>query len=93
MDYYDLIARDRCDRCSRHMSAKMMSYFAEELICMDCLCEEGRVMAALRARQVDVSGLEGCGFPPAPERYRPRSPARVRQPERRLAIPGGPVAP
>lgn len=83
MEAYELFLHDRCDRCVQPMSARIMSFFNEELICMDCLREERKLLTALRAKEVDVARLESCGFVPRANQYCRRGPELAHVPERR----------
>jgi hypothetical protein len=69
MNHEFLMSNDRCDRCFQIMSARIMSFFTEDLICMECLRQEGRLLAALRENQVDVSALANCGYLPVVEQF------------------------
>jgi hypothetical protein len=69
MDHELRMSNDRCDRCFQIMSARIMSFFTEDLICMECLRQEGRLLAALRERRVDVSTLADCGYLPEVEQF------------------------
>ena len=83
----DLMMHDRCDRCSRFMSARIVSYFEDKMICMECVTGERRVLTALNAKQVEVSNLAGCGYLPDDDRFRRRAPHQRHLPERRKASP------
>ena len=53
--------KQRCDRCGNKLNAKTMSWFTEEVICMDCSDRESRIKARLPNGGRDY---EGCGYVP-----------------------------
>ena len=63
------LMNDRCDRCFRFMSARIVSYFEEKMICMQCLAAERQLLSVLRMKAVRLSGLSGCGYLPDPARF------------------------
>jgi hypothetical protein len=67
MNYDGIRMEDRCERCSRLMGVRAMSYFTEETICRECLNEERTVIARLRLQGVDPATLAGCGYLPYQE--------------------------
>lgn len=67
MDYDGIRRDDRCERCSRLMAVRTVSYFNEESICMRCLAEERALRARLSNRGIDPATLAGCGFLPREE--------------------------
>ena len=91
MDAYELDTHDRCDRCHRHMSARAMSYFTEEFICMDCLRGEGMLVAMLRLLQIDVARLAGCGYLPDPTRLTVGAQPPAAAPPGAVATPAAPA--
>lgn len=60
----DLFLHDRCDRCDLPTSARIMSYFTEEIICMQCLGAERELIHALKRQGVDTVSLASCGYLP-----------------------------
>lgn len=42
--------KDKCDRCNQPMTAQIMSFFTEEMICMNCLQRERELIQSLRQR-------------------------------------------
>lgn len=80
MNEHDLFSHGRCDRCHKPMLTRIMSYFLEEMICMDCFHREGALMARLRDSGADLSALDGCGYIPRVDREIPARPfGRARQ--------------
>lgn len=64
MEYDGIRRDDRCERCSRVMAVRTVSYFNEESICMRCLAKERTLRARLRSRGIDPATLAGCGYLP-----------------------------
>jgi hypothetical protein len=52
---------DRCERCASPMTARIISFFTEEFICMDCLQRERELLLRLKTRRVSPSTLAGSG--------------------------------
>ena len=57
----DLFLHDRCDRPT---SARIVSYFTEEIICMPCLGAERELLHVLQRQGVDTASLASCGYLP-----------------------------
>lgn len=52
-----------CERCRKELGpARMMSWFTEQTICMECADKERDLKRALRA--AGLSDHEGCGYVP-----------------------------
>lgn len=62
----DFFTRDGtpCDRCSNTLGAFTMSWFTEDVICMNCSSKEKRLKAYLREAGKDPRDYEGCGYIP-----------------------------
>jgi superfamily II helicase len=59
-----------CQRCGSELFARIMSWFTDSTICIDCSTKEDELKSELRARGVDVSKLEGCGYLPKVEEFK-----------------------
>jgi len=55
--------KKNCDRCRKELTARIMSWFTTETICMDCSVEEDKIKSELR-KQGNKDTLEGCGYLP-----------------------------
>ena len=58
-------SQNKCDRCPNSLIARIMSWFTNETICMECAKKEGEIKKALRANGID-NAMEGCGYVPDP---------------------------
>jgi hypothetical protein len=67
MSYDGILRDDRCERCSRLIAVRTVSYFNEQTICLGCHGEERELLARLRSRGVDPATLAGCGYLPREE--------------------------
>ena len=65
MRYDGILTDDRCERCSRLMTVRTVSYFTEETICPDCLGRERNLIVNLRRKGVDPASLASCGYLPS----------------------------
>ncbi len=65
----DLFLHDRCDRCDMPTSARIVSYFTEEIICMQCLSAERELKHALQRQGIDTASLASCGYLPEAESF------------------------
>lgn len=61
------LSQTNCDRCSKNLSVRMMSWFTKETLCMDCIKKEDVIKKALRAKGIK-DAMEGCGFVPDPDK-------------------------
>ncbi len=61
-------SKANCDRCSNKLVSRKLSWFTEDVICMDCSIREGHLKKALYARGEDINALEGCGYIPQVEK-------------------------
>ena len=57
------LSKPNCDRCGNKLVARIMSWFTEETICMDCSAKEREIKQALRANGIK-DAMEGCGYVP-----------------------------
>jgi hypothetical protein len=59
----DLFTATHCDRCSNELGAgRLMSWFTEETLCMDCRKAERTLRDALK--EAGKGTMEGCGYVP-----------------------------
>jgi hypothetical protein len=49
------------------LDARIMSWFTNETICMECSKKEREIKTALRAKGI-AGAMEGCGYVPDPEK-------------------------
>jgi len=56
-------AKNNCDRCGNSLSARTMSWFTKETICMTCSDREQEIKKTLRD-QGHKEAMEGCGYVP-----------------------------
>jgi len=56
-------SQSNCDRCGNSLTARTMSWFTEETICMDCSKKEAEIKTALR-NAGDSRAMEGCEYLP-----------------------------
>ena len=56
-------SKDKCDRCNDELKGRIMSWFTEETICLDCSKEEDIIKEKLD----NPSEYEGCGYIPEVE--------------------------
>lgn len=54
--------KKNCDRCGNLLKARIMSWFTEEALCMDCSQKENEIKQKLR--DAGRPDHEGCGFIP-----------------------------
>lgn len=57
----DFYTKTNCDRCSAPLAVRVMSWFTEDAICIECSKDEREIR-----RQLPNFGseLEGCGYIP-----------------------------
>jgi len=60
-------AANKCARCPNELIARIMSWFNNDTICLECSAKEGGIKKALRAKGID-GAMEGCGYVPDPEK-------------------------
>jgi len=56
--------KTKCDRCSGQLTARIMSWFNEDTICLECSSKEDVIKQKLRENGKKPSDYEGCGFIP-----------------------------
>lgn len=61
-DYFWTV--DHCQRCGKSpLIARIMSWFTDATICLDCASKEDEIKCKLRAKGID-DAMEGCGYIP-----------------------------
>ncbi len=58
----DFLSKSRCDRCGNQLTARIMSWFTTETICMECSEKESEIKRKLREK--GMGSREGCGYIP-----------------------------
>ncbi len=58
----DMMSKKMCDRCGAPLPIRIMSWFTEDIICMDCSSQEDEIKDKLR--KAGKSSMEGCGYVP-----------------------------
>jgi len=53
-----------CQRCNKELLSRTMSWFTDEVICLDCSEKEDELKKKLKAKGSDLRALEGCGYIP-----------------------------
>ena len=56
--------QERCDRCPNDLRVRIMSWFNNDTICMDCAAKEKEIKSAMKEHGVDPAEYEGCGYVP-----------------------------
>ena len=56
--------QDNCSRCGVSLKARIMSWFNEDTICMDCSEKEHEIKEALKTAGKNPANFEGCGYIP-----------------------------
>ena len=59
--------QDKCDRCTNPLPVRILSWFNEDTICMECSDKEKDIKKALREKGIE-DAMEGCGYIPDPEK-------------------------
>jgi len=60
----DFFNQNNCDRCYKELSARTMSWFTDETICISCSQKENDIKKNIRKAGELVSSYEGCGYIP-----------------------------
>ena len=60
----DFFTKDNCDRCGGNLRIRIMSWFNNETICMECSNKETSLKRMIRASNQDKTWFEGCGRVP-----------------------------
>lgn len=53
-----------CSRCPNPLTARIMSWFNEDTICMECSAKENEIKNALADAGKNPKNYEGCGYIP-----------------------------
>lgn len=57
------LINQKCERCGNKLDVRIMSWFNEDIICMNCSRTENQMK--VRLRQFGIrDALEGCGYIP-----------------------------
>ena len=56
-------SKTTCDRCPNDLSVRIMSWFNNQTICMDCSDKESIIKSKLREQ--GKGDMEGCGYVPS----------------------------
>ncbi len=59
--FYD---KTHCDRCPKELFSRIMSWFNEDCLCMDCSSKERVIRKTLKPNDL---AYEGCGYIPKVE--------------------------
>ena len=60
-----------CQRCRKSLEdGRIMSWFTDEVICMDCSDSEDIIKLRMRKLGYDPSNYEGCSYVPTLKRLR-----------------------
>jgi len=57
-------SQTHCDRCSNILQVRIMSWFKNQTICMECSKKEQAIKDELRKQGKDPRDFEGCGYLP-----------------------------
>ena len=57
----EFFSKKNCDRCSSELSARTMSWFTDETICIECSDKEDVIKKSLTDKG---RSFEGCGYLP-----------------------------
>lgn len=61
----EFFTKKHCQRCQSPLNSRIMSWFTEEVICMECSAKEDEIKEKLRATK--RLSMEGCGYIPTVE--------------------------
>lgn len=53
-----------CQRCRTELTVRIMSWFTNETICLDCSAKEDDLKKKLEKKGISTFDLEGCGYIP-----------------------------
>jgi len=53
--------KENCDRCGNKLTVRMLSWFTNETLCMDCVIKEDEIKKKLPNNGKE---FEGCGYMP-----------------------------
>ena len=60
----DFFNKTHCDRCNKTLTVRIMSWFTNDCICMECKEIESVIKQTLREQGIK-NAKEGCGYIPA----------------------------
>jgi len=53
-----------CDRCRKKLDGRIMSWFTNETICLECSEKEDKIKEKMRKKGMNPNEYEGCGYIP-----------------------------
>jgi len=56
--------QENCDRCGKKLTARIMSWFNKDTICLECSAKEDELKQQLKDAGKNPSDYEGCGYIP-----------------------------
>ena len=60
-------SQSTCDRCPNDLRARIMSWFNNDTLCMECSDKETVIKKQLRDKGIG-NAMESCGYVPNPEK-------------------------
>ena len=57
-------SQTHCDRCSKRLDVRILSWFKNDTICVECSKKETAIKDELRKQGKDPADFEGCGYFP-----------------------------
>jgi len=57
-------SQNKCDRCPNPLDVRIMSWFNNQTICMECSDKETKIKEELKKQGKNPSDFEGCGYLP-----------------------------
>lgn len=58
------LSQRKCDRCGNELTARIMSWFNNDTICLQCSGREDEIKHRITENGENPSDYEGCGFIP-----------------------------
>ena len=56
--------KTHCDRCGEKLVGRILSWFTDATICLDCSGKEDEIKERLRQQGKNPDDYEGCGYIP-----------------------------
>ena len=60
----EFFTQENCDRCGKKLTARIMSWFNNQIICLKCSAKEDDLKQQLKDAGKNPSDYEGCGYIP-----------------------------
>jgi len=60
----EFFTKKTCDRCYADLKVRIMSWFTEDTICLDCANKEDELKKKMRKKGKEPDMYEGCGYLP-----------------------------